>query len=146
MYCSPLWAPHFQRNIISIEAVQRRYTKRIYGFENMSYADRLRKLGALSLQNNRLFADLILVYKCIHQLMCCSADDLGLHLITSNTRGANIKLHQQHSTNILRASLFSNRAAREWNRILIAILQSKTLSTFKQNLFTYLFERQSDDT
>ena len=77
--------------------------------------------------------------------MCCSANDLGLHLITSNTRGANIKLHQQHSNNILRASLFSNRAAREWNRIPITILQSKTLSTFKQNLFTYLFERQSDD-
>ena len=69
----------------------------------MSYADRLRELGALSLQNNRLFADLILVYKCIHQLMCCFADDLGLRLIMSNTRGANIKFHQQHSTNILRA-------------------------------------------
>ena len=69
----------------------------------MSYADRLRELGALSLQNNRLFADLILVYKCIHQLMCCFTDDLGLRLIMSNTRGANIKFHQQHSTNILRA-------------------------------------------
>ena len=144
MYCSPVWAPHFQRDIVSIEAEQRRYTKRIYGLENISYADRLRELGALSLQNNRLFVDLILVYKCIHQLMCCSADGLGLRLIASKTRG-DIKLHQQHSTKILRASLFSNRAAREWNRIPIAILQSKTLSTFKQNLFTYLFERQSDD-
>ena len=111
----------------------------------MSYADHLRELGALSLQNKHLFVDLILVYKCILQLMCCSADDLGLRLIASSTRGANIKLHQQYSTNILKASLFSNRAAREWNRITIAILQSKTLSTFKQNLFTYLFERQSVD-
>ena len=37
MYCSPIWAPHFQLNIVSIEAVQR-YTERIYGLENMSYA------------------------------------------------------------------------------------------------------------
>ena len=78
--------------------------------------------------------------------MCCSAGDIGLRLITSNIRGAIIKLYQQHSINILRASLFSNRAARKWNRIPIAILQSKTLSTFKQNIYTYLFERQSDDT
>ena len=146
MYCSPVWAPYFQRDIVSIEAVQRRYTKSIYGLENISYADRLRELRALSLQNKCLFADLILVYKCIHQLMCCSADDLGLRLMASNTRVANIKLHQQHFTNILKASLFSNRAAREWNRIPIAILQSKSVSTFKQNLFSYLFERQSDDT
>ena len=112
MYCSPIWAPHFQRNIVSKEAVQR-YTERIYGRENMSYADRLRELGALSLQNNRLFVDLILVYKCSHQLMRCSADNLGLRLIASNTRGTNIKLHQRHSTSILRTSLFSNTAARE---------------------------------
>ena len=67
----------------------------------MSYADRLRELGALSLQNNRLFADLILVYKCMLQLVCYSTVDLGLRLITSNARSANIKLHQQHSINIL---------------------------------------------
>ena len=113
MYCSPVWALHFQRDIVSIEAVQRRFTKRIYSLENISYANRLRELGALSLQNNRLFANLILEYKCIHKRMCYSVDDLALRLITSNTRGANIKLHQQHSTNILRASLFSNRAVRE---------------------------------
>ena len=127
LYCSPVWTPHFQSDIVSIEAVQRRYTKRIYSLENMSYADCLRELGASSLQNNHLFVDLILVYKCIHQLTCCSAENLGLRLIASNTRDANIKLHQQHSTSILGASLFSNRAAIEWNRIPIAILQSKTL-------------------
>ena len=41
MYCSLAWALVFQRDIISIEAVQRRYTERIYSLENMSYADRL---------------------------------------------------------------------------------------------------------
>ena len=73
--------------------------------------------------------------------MCVYHQQTAKRLTTSNTRGANIKLHQQHSTNILRASLLSNRATKEWNRIPIAILQFKILSNFKQNLFTYLFER-----
>jgi hypothetical protein len=44
---------------------QRRFTKAIYNYGSMSYADRLRALKALSLVDMRVISDLTFLYKCI---------------------------------------------------------------------------------
>ena len=36
-YCTPVWSPHHIGLDDKIEKVQRRFTKRIYGFSNLSY-------------------------------------------------------------------------------------------------------------
>ena len=36
-YCSPVWNPHHHCDIEKIESVQRRFTKYIGGFKNLSY-------------------------------------------------------------------------------------------------------------
>jgi len=49
-YNSVVWSPSPQRDIETIEKVQRRFTKRLIGMGCLAYDERLRQLGLLKLQ------------------------------------------------------------------------------------------------
>ena len=57
-YCGPVWAPVYKTDIELIERVQRNFTKRLLGFRNKSYSDRLNLLNADTLELRRLKCDL----------------------------------------------------------------------------------------
>ncbi len=61
-YCSAVWNPKYVTEIRTIESVQRRFTKRIYGLHCLSYSERLLALHAESLELRRLKADLLMVF------------------------------------------------------------------------------------
>jgi ribonuclease P/MRP protein subunit RPP40 len=86
-YCTPVWSPHLKGDIAAIEAVQRRFTKKIHGLEHMSYSMRLADLGALSLLNRRRYADLLVTFRYVRGLVNGSLSDIGLELSTA-PRGA----------------------------------------------------------
>ena len=52
-YCSQLWSPSLQSEIEKIEDVQRQFTKRIEGMENLPYQERLAKLKMYSQERRR---------------------------------------------------------------------------------------------
>ena len=52
-YASTVWNPHLMKNIRKLEAVQRRATKLIPSFYNMSYSERLHKLIIIIFYNCR---------------------------------------------------------------------------------------------
>ena len=62
-YCSQLWSPSLQSEINRIEDVQRQFTKRIYGLEDLSYRDRLKKLKMYSQERRRDRYMVIFVWK-----------------------------------------------------------------------------------
>ena len=62
-YSVQAWRPHFQKDIDSIEGVQRRATKLILDLKDESYEDGLRCLNLTTQETRRLEGDLIEVFK-----------------------------------------------------------------------------------
>ena len=62
-YCSVVWRPAFQKDIVRIETVQRRFTKRLSGLSKLSYEERLASLNCESLYSRRVKCDLVMCYQ-----------------------------------------------------------------------------------
>ena len=62
-YSVQFWSPHYQKDVEALERVQKRFTRMLPGMEDISYEERLEKLGLFSLERRRLREDLIEVYK-----------------------------------------------------------------------------------
>ena len=58
-YNSPVWSPHFIKDINLLESAQRRFTKRLPGMYDKSYDDRLSLLQLERLETRRIRVDLI---------------------------------------------------------------------------------------
>ena len=62
-YANAVWNPYKMKRVMALENVQRRATKQIPGFKNMSYEDRLQKLKLPTLAYRRKRGDMIETYK-----------------------------------------------------------------------------------
>ena len=80
-YCSALWAPQKLGLVRDIESVQRQFTKKISGLENMSYVERLKKLRLFSLERRRDRFRIIYVWRIINGLSP-NLSDLRYKIIT----------------------------------------------------------------
>ena len=63
--------------------MQKRFTKQLHGMRKnknfyLLYYKSLQKLGALSLEKWRLYADLTFIYKALHRLIDCDPFDFDL--------------------------------------------------------------------
>ena len=73
-----------------LEKVQRRATKMVYGFNDLTYEQRLGKLGITTLETRRLRGNLIEVFKIIKGFD--KVDYLKFfHLSTTGLRGQKVK-------------------------------------------------------
>ena len=52
-YCSVIWNPWKKEDIDRLERIQKNFTSKIKGMENLDYHERLRKLGMYSLERRR---------------------------------------------------------------------------------------------
>ena len=57
-YCSTIWSPSKLCDIDLLEDVQRNFTKRLQGMDELSYEERLEKCGLVSLELKSLRKDL----------------------------------------------------------------------------------------
>lgn len=134
-YCAPVWNPMYLCDIRRIEAVQRRFTKRLENMHELSYCDRLAVLGAESLEVRRLKADLILMYKC---LFCSIALEPEIMFTVSdnvhNTRGHRFKLVKPSCRLNCRLNNFTCRNIDIWNSLSQTVFINSTLANFKSRL------------
>ena len=66
-YCSALWNPHKVQDIQTLEAIQRSFTHRISGCQDMDYWERLKYLNLPSLQRRRERYIVINAWKILHK-------------------------------------------------------------------------------
>ena len=67
-YVSPVWFTGYVGDLISLESVQRRWTKNIDGVCACLYAERLRRLNLFSARGRLWRADMLLCWRIFHHL------------------------------------------------------------------------------
>ena len=132
-YAIQFWAPYYRKDINLIESVQRRATKYIPGFKDLSYTERLKKLELPTLAYRRLRGSMIEVYKMFNTY----DSDVATKFTTkeTTTRGHNFKIftktakktHPKHHS-------FHQRVVNPRNSLPAAVVNSPTLNTFKNRL------------
>ena len=140
-YCIPVYNPHTSKNIIKLESVQRNFTKRLRGFHNIPYQQRLVMLDTESLELRRLKIDLTECYKILNKMY-----ETDLHRFFSSppypaTRGHCLKLHKSSSRIDPRKFFFSNRVIDTWNNLSDEIVKAQTISSFRKKLENHCFAK-----
>ncbi len=120
-----------------LESVQRRSTKQLPGFGNLSYPERLRRLNLPTLSYRRLRGDLIETYKIL------SGDDYDQDVAnflplnqpsTTNLRGHSKKLFLQRADNSLRRNSFTLKVVKTWNSLPDEVVNAPSINSFKNGL------------
>lgn len=86
-YCCQLWCPTNIGQIRIIEAVQRTFTSRIEGLENINYWERLCRLNLYSLERRRERYIIIYIWKTINNLVPNLDSNEAIRTINSARRG-----------------------------------------------------------
>jgi len=133
-YCSSVWSPHLLGDIYAIESVQRLFTRKLAGFDNMTYPDRLKALNLPSLELRRLRSDLVFCFKIVNGLVAGDLSSYGLRQTKSSTRGHSQKLFVEHSKLDARRYFFSNRIIKPWNALPAETIASPSVFFFKRSL------------
>ena len=137
-YCCPLWNPSKILDIQCIENVQRNFTSKISGFENLSYWDRLKQLNLMSLQRRRERFCIIYMWKILN---CHVPNDISINWHMNVRLGfkavvPSMSLNRKVSP--IHESSFCVNGARLWNTLPKSINCDQDFNSFKRKLDNFL--------
>ena len=135
-YASEVWSPYLLADINLLERVQKLFTRRIPGLENVSYAERLRILNLDTLEKRRVIKDLVMVYKIVNGLVDLNFSDMFTFSSVNVTRGHCFKLFKNPVRLDVRKYCFSQRVIPMWNSLSNDIVCSSSIFIFKKKLKT----------
>jgi len=118
--------------------VQRKFTRRLKGCEDMEYPARLNYVHLQSLERRRLTADLILTYRIIFGLVDVCMSDY-FHLVSSYgdrsiTRGNPFKLSVNYCRTNKRKNFLCERVVKVWNSLPPSIVNFGSLARFRNSI------------
>ena len=130
-YCVQAWRPYLRKDIDKMERVQHRATKMIEGCKSLSYEDRLKATGLMTLEDRRKRGDMIEVFKFLKDI---NKTDSGqwFHLANNvRTRGHRLKLVKNRSRLDIRKNFFSQRVVNDWNSLPEVVVEAESINSFK---------------
>ena len=138
-YCSPLWSPHLQYDIIRVEAVQRTFTSKIRCLKGSTYWERLMKLSLYSLQRRRERFAIIQMWKIERGLV---PNDIGVNFRESSRHGSQcvrpLGRSKYSSVNTTIHRSFGSAACALYNVVPPSVKMLETLTSFKSALDVFL--------
>jgi hypothetical protein len=138
-YCVQFWSPYYRKDIEKLERVQRRITKMIPRLRNLPYEERLEELSLFSLSKRRMRGDLIEVFKIFKGFDNINAEDYFTIDHSNRTRKRNsFKILGKRFLSNEAKHFFFNRVVNVWNSLPSNVVDSITVTTFKNRLDKYL--------
>jgi hypothetical protein len=128
-----VWSPHHINEIVTVENVQRRFTKRINGLRDLTYPERLVSLGLKSLEYRRIVFDLCMTYSICNRLVDLEFDNFFIRNL-SRTRGHSWKLSVPAVNSDTRKYFFAHRVIGVWNSLPEDVVSARTIISFKKKL------------
>ena len=132
-YAAVLWSPHLKKDVRTLERIQRVATKIPYSLENISYEERLERLGLTTLEKRRERGDLIALYRTLGGLEKMDRDDLVVR-DERNTRGHGRKIKVNACRRDIKKYSFPHRCIQTWNGLDQETVCAKTIQSFKASL------------
>ena len=102
--------------------------------EHLPYEDRLRELGLFSLEERRLWGDLIVAFQYLKGAYKREGSKLLERGDNSRTRGNGLELREGRFQLDVRGKLFAVRVVRCWNRLPREVVDAPSLEVFKARL------------
>ena len=139
-YNTTTWSPHLLSDILKVESVQRKFTRRLCRRCNIKfliYKDRIEKLNLESLEVRRIKQDLIFLYKILHNYVDIDFDKYFQinHFSCFRLRRYQFQIKRQNiAKTAVRNSFFTYRVTRYWNELPENVANSPTLETFRYRL------------
>jgi len=132
-YNSPIWSPRYVYLKDKLESVQRRFTKRLKSFGHISYAERLDRLKAETLELRRLKSDLTTMFCVIRGFVDTDYNCLFRVIDRESVYvcGHNLRLYKEHCNVNCRLNVFVCRNINVWNRLPAHVVNSDSVAVFK---------------
>ena len=122
------------KDSLLIEAVQRKFTKRLTGMSGQSYHSRLLRLGLESLEVRRLRADILLVYKILFGMVRVNSNEFFTLRNQPHLRGHKYVINKQRSVHKSRTNFFSNGIVNLWNNLPSSTTDFNSLRKFDKSV------------
>ena len=140
-YATSAWCPYRQKDIKTLEKVQRRATKLVPAVKHLKYTERLRLLDLTTLADRRIRGDAIQHFKIkndFNKVEWYHPNALTNSLKTDGPargiRGRDDRLVKQLTKNCAqRDNFFANRTVSVWNSLPINVTDANTVNKFKRN-------------
>ena len=128
------WSPSYIHHINLLERVQRSFTKRIPGCSNLSYIERLSHLNLHTLEQRRLFADLIMCYNIVKGNNCIDPSTFFSFPNYKFSRGHPLKISIPLAKLNARKFFFASRVIPAWNSLPETTVLAPSSFSFKHHL------------
>ena len=129
--------PYMRQNFEALEKVQQRATKLVRGIQHLSYQERLRKLGLMSIEDRLSRGDMIETYKILTGKVKIDPKHLFELDRTRRTRGHKLKLKKTRADHLSRSKFFANRVITPWNQLPNQVVSAESTNSFKNSIDRY---------